>query len=211
MKRRIVSVFLCMLMVMALLSETTLALHEAVAMSPEIPTQEPGTGGVDGSLPENSNENTQPSDGEDTGNSDTPPEDVVVPSEPIEQEVEPIIVVSPATIPAGTSNPSLTVSSTVPFGEWAEKCVSLETGETGLTLSSITVDYTNGNGGTLTLSFQGVAHEGYIRGFIDGEAFLAENATGAELFKLNRPGMSPKHAWYSLLQIMERRKMVSRR
>lgn len=180
MKRRIVSVFLCMLMLMTLLSETALALHDAAAMSHEMSTQEPGTGGVDDSQPENSNGNPQPSDGEYTGDSDIPPEDAVVPSEPIEQEVVPVIVVSPSTISAGTSNPSLTVSSTVPFGEWAEKCVSLETGETGLTLSSITVDYGNGNGGTLTLSFQGVAHEGYIRGYIDREAFLAENATGAE-------------------------------
>ena len=176
MKRRIISVFLCTLIAVSALSETA----HAAAAQPYGESQEAGITIEDEGSSGESEESPQPGDEGEGEEGDVPPGETIVLPNPDEAPIVPNIAVTPEVIPAGASDPVISVFSNIPFAEWAEKCVSLELEGTGLTLASVTVDYENRNGGMLNINLHGVAQEGYIRGVIDGYAFLTENAMGTE-------------------------------
>lgn len=88
--------------------------------------------------------------------------------------VMPTLTASPSTISEGAVNPSISISSSVPFREWfSDDFLHVETGSTGLTLSG--VDF----GGNLVLTFDGTASAGTISGVLLGGAFQSETAAAA--------------------------------
>lgn len=92
----------------------------------------------------------------------------------------PILTISPSTILEGTVNPTVTISSNLPFWDtyWTTEHLVVHTEGTGLVLTDVIVKR------DLTLMFEGTASAGVISGALLEGAFGTDTATTAVTFSI---------------------------